>query len=187
MAENKQEKKPTNVIFQIVCWLVMVVALTTSLLTVFSVVSSKNNGVTLFGYRVYVAQGDSMAKTHFKAGDVVISRQVDINTLQQGDVITFVSKSVYNYGQTVTHCIRKVTYDTNGQLAFETYGTTTGKSDSALATQVLGKYVGKIPKIGKVVIFLKTPTGFFSCILIPFAVLLILQLINCFSLLKKTK
>lgn len=187
MAENKQAKKPTKVIFQIVCWVVMIIALTTSILTVFSVVSSKNNGVTLFGYRVYVAQGDSMAKTHFQAGDVVISKQVDKNTLQQGDVITFVSKSVYNYGQTVTHCIRKVTFDANGQLAFETYGTTTGVSDSALATQVLGKYVGRIPKIGKAVIFLKTPLGFFTCILLPFAVLLVLQLINCFSLLKQTK
>ena len=73
MAENKQAKKPTKVIFQIVCWVVMIIALTTSIMTVFSVVSSKNNGVTLFGYRVYVAQGDSMAKTHFQAGDVVIS------------------------------------------------------------------------------------------------------------------
>lgn len=165
----------------------MVIAVTSSLITMFSVVSSKNNGVTFFGYRVYVAQGDSMAKTHFQAGDIVISKIVDVNTLTQGDVITFVSKSVYNYGKTVTHCIRKVTEDVDGNLAFETYGTTTGKSDSALATEILGKYVGKISKIGKLIVFLKTPLGFFSCVLMPFAVLLILQLINCFSLLKQTK
>ena len=92
-----------------------------------------------------------------------------------GDVITFISESSHNYGETVTHRIRKVTTDKDGSIAFVTYGTTTDTDDEALATIVVGKYVGKLPNLGAFFLFLKTTPGYIVCILVPFLILLLSQ------------
>ena len=44
--------------------------------------------------------------------DVVVNQRIDDPTkLQEGDIITFISQSKINYGETITHRIIKVTYE----------------------------------------------------------------------------
>ena len=50
---------------------------------------------------------------------------VATTTLQPGDIIAFTSQDSANFGETVTHKIRSLTTDADGQPAFITYGTTT--------------------------------------------------------------
>ena len=167
-------------------WLIILLAVTVTVYTVLFITTSESNGHTFFEYKLYVVQTDSMSKTDFKAGDLIISKEVDINTIREGDIITFVSDSFESYGKTVTHKVRNVTKDINGNRAFETYGTTTGYSDSALATKVLGKYVGKISGFGKVVSFLRIPIVYMTCVFIPITITIIYQLINIFKTLKNS-
>ena len=177
-------KNVLSIIKDVLSWGVIIFALSITVFIIVLNTTSNNNGYDIFGYRFYISRTDSMSKTDFSAGDVVICREVDVSTLKEGDVISFISKSVKNYGQTVTHKIRRITQDVNGDRAFVTYGTTTDVDDDALATEILGKYVGRIKGVGKALVFLKTPTGYFSLIFTPFAILIAFQCVNCVKLLK---
>ncbi|MBQ8425793.1 MAG: hypothetical protein IJX17_07270 [Clostridia bacterium] len=79
-------------------------------------------------------------------------------------------------------------YDTSCNLiGYKTYGTNTGNIDDSVVQPeyVMGKYVGKLPKLGYFFKFLKTTPGYIICILIPFMILIIYQGINCVVLFKK--
>ena len=128
-----------------------------------------------------------MAATDFDAGDIIISKKVDARDLEVGDIITFVSQNSYNYGETVTHKIRKVTRTDDGSIAFVTYGTTTDTDDEALATIIVGKYIGRIPNLGSFFLFLKTTPGYILCILVPFLLLILYQGLSTVRLFRKYK
>ncbi len=184
---KKKAKKVLSVIKDVFSWIIIVSALLCTVFTVVLVSTSNQNGYEIFGHKFYIARTDSMSATDFSAGDLVICKSVDESTLKEGDIITFISRSVKNYGQTVTHKIRRVTQDVNGERAFVTYGTTTDTDDDALATEVLGKYTGKIKGVGNFIVFSKKPIGYFLLIFLPFSILITFQTINCVKLLKENE
>lgn len=76
----------------------------------------------------------------------------------------------------MTHRIREVKYSTTGKLiGYVTYGINTDKNDQSLVQpeSVIGQYVGKIPELGSVFAFLKTPRGFFLGVITPSVLLII--------------
>ncbi len=163
-----------------------------ALTTVFTVISSFAFGGTnrsLFGYKFFVVLSDSMSKTDFDAGDVVISHYVDPSTLKEGDIISFISQNPENFGETVTHKIRKITVNDKGEQGFITYGTTTDTDDKSIVLHrfVLGKYCGKLSKVGYFFNFLKTTKGYIVCIFLPFMALIGLQGLDCVRLFRKYK
>ena len=178
-------KKTLNVLKNIVVWLIVAAAVFMMIFTMVSVSFFDKNDRDIFGYRFLIVRSDSMAATDFDAGDIIISKDVDITTIKEGDIITFVSEDSNNFGETVTHKVRKITTDSKGDLAFVTYGTTTNTDDEALATMVLGKYIGRIAGLGHFFAFLKTTPGYIICILMPFLLLIISQGINCIRLFRR--
>lgn len=178
-------KKVLVITKNILTWVVVVFAVLMMVFTIISVNTLDRNNRNIFGYKFFIVQSDSMAATDFKAGDIVISKNVDVEELGEGDIITFISQDPDHYGETVTHKIRKVTTDKYGCRAFVTYGTTTNTDDKELATVVIGKYVGRIPNLGQFFVFLKTTPGYILCILTPFLVLIIYQGIKCVHLFRK--
>ena len=160
MDQKIDVKKIIEVVKTVFTWIVVAFAVCIMIFTLVSVNTFDKNERNLFGFKFFVVQTDSMAKTDFKAGDIVIAKEVkDLRELKAGDIITFISESSHNYGETVTHKIREVTKDADGSIAFVTYGTTTDTDDEALATIVVGKYVGNIPNLGAFFLFLKTTPG----------------------------
>ena len=144
---------------------------------------------SLFGFKAFIVLSDSMSKTDFDAGDLVLVKEVDPSTLKEGDIIAYTSQNTSNYGETVTHKIRKLTTDASGELGFITYGTTTDTDDETVVTYpyVLGKYKTNIPKVGRFFMFLKTTPGYIVCILIPFLLLILMQGIHCIRLFRRYK
>ena len=143
----------------------------------------------LFGYRAFIALSDSMKATDFEAGDLVLAKKVDPATLQAGDIVAYTSQGSSNYGEVVTHKIRALTTDAEGQPGFVTYGTTTGADDEAIVTYpyVLGKYVGCLPGVGSFFRFLKTAPGYVLCIFLPFLILIMLEGARSVRLFRKYK
>lgn len=184
---TEKTKKRLSVVKSFLVWLVVAVTVFIMIFTLVSVTMFDQNNRHLFGFKFFVVQTDSMAATDFDAGDIVISKNVDVTTLREGDIITFISQDPMNYGETVTHKIREVTSDSDGGIAFVTYGTTTDTNDETLATIIVGKYVGHIPNMGAFFLFLKTTPGYILCVLIPFLILIVSQGINCVVLFRKYK
>ena len=187
MEKKIDVKKMFDIAKTVVFWLVVAFAAFMMIFTLVSVNTLDQNDRNLFGYKFFIVQTDSMSATDFDAGDVIISQEVDVTTLKEGDIITFISQSPQNYGETVTHKIREVKVDENGDIGFVTYGTTTNTNDEALAKVIVGKYVGKIPNLGAFFLFLKTTPGYIICILIPFLLLIVSQGVNCIRLFRKYK
>lgn len=182
-------KKTLNTVKNVLVWTIFAIAVAMMIFTIISVNTFDQNSRNLFGFKAFTVRSDSMSATDFDAGDIVFTKNVDPDTLKEGDIVAFISQSDEYYGETVTHKIRRKTVDENGEDAFVTYGTTTGVDDETLVTYsfILGKYVGKLPNVGAFFLFLKQPVGYFLCIFIPFLLLIIYQGINCVRLFRRYK
>ena len=180
-------KKALNVIKNIFVWLMVILAVCMMIFTVVSVNTFDRSDRSLFGYKAFIVLSDSMSKTDFSAGDLVLIKEVEPSTLKEGDIISYTSRNTANYGETVTHKIRSLTTDANGEPGFITYGTTTDTDDETVVTYpyILGKYKSHIPKVGKFFQFLKTTPGYIVCILIPFLLLILIQGLNCVKLFRR--
>ena len=173
----------------VVTWLLVIAAAGMMIFTVVSVSTFDRADRNLFGYKAFIVLSDSMSKTDFSAGDLVLVKEVDASTLKEGDIIAYTSQNTSNYGETVTHKIRKLTTDANGEPGFVTYGTTTDTDDETIVTYsyVLGKYATHIPKVGTFFHFLKTTPGYIVCILVPFLLLILIEGVRCIRLFHKYK
>ena len=182
-------KKTLKTISTVFVWIVVVIAVFMMVFTIISVNTFNRNDRDIFGMRCYIVLSDSMSATDFDAGDLVLVKEVDPTTLQEGDIIAYQSQNSENYGETVTHKIRSKTTDANGNPGFITYGTTTGVDDETVVTYpfILGKYKVALPNVGTFFQFLKTPQGYIICILIPFLLLIIYQGLNCVKIFKMYK
>ncbi len=185
MTKNKKEKNVFNRVISIFAWLSLIFAIIMSTICIFATFSSEQNGKEIFGVKMLIVASDSMSKSplseneevFFNSGDIVIIKKVDdTKSFNVGDVITFVSYNSDSYGKTLTHKIRQVKYNSNNVvIGYETYGINTGVSDQAIVTPntILGVYVNKIPNLGRIFAYLKTPSGYYLSILTPAMLLII--------------
>lgn len=182
-------KKVWNIVFSVLVWIVVVIAVAMMIFTIVSVNTFNRNDRDLFGYKAYIVLSDSMAATDFSSGDLVLVKEVNPSELEVGDIIAYQSQNSSNYGETVTHKIRARTTTEDGDPGFITYGTTTDTDDDTIVTYpfVLGRYEFSIPKLGTFFRFLKTPKGYIVCILLPFLLLIVYQGVNCVKIFRQYK
>jgi signal peptidase len=155
--------------------IVTVLALCAMVLTILSVTTVGRQSKSIFGFNLFIVTSDSMKATDFEAGDMIVIQKVDADTLEAGDIISYISENPDNYGKTITHKIREVQKDAQGNLKFVTYGTTSGVNDEVQVSEhnVLGIYRMRIPQAGKFFYFLKTTPGYILFVLLPFLALII--------------
>lgn len=180
-------KKALNIVKMTVVWMVVLLAVSMMIFTVISVTTFNRNDRQLFGYKMYIVNSDSMAATDFKAGALILTKEVDPSTLKEGDIITFMSQDTNSFGETITHKIRSLTKDAEGNPGFITYGTTTGVDDETIVTYpyVLGRYEKQVPGLGTFFNFLKTTPGYFLCIFTPFMLIIIYEGVRFFNLFRR--
>ena len=182
-------KRVLNIAKAVATWLLVIAAVAMMIFTVVSVTTFDRVDRSLFGYKAFIVLSDSMSATDFDAGDLVLSKEVDPSTLVEGDIITYQSTNNENYGELVTHKIRRLTVDEKGDRGFITYGTTTDTDDANVVTYpyVVGKYQTHIPNVGNFFQFLKTTPGYIVCIFLPFLLLILIQGINSIRLFRRYK
>lgn len=182
-------KKALNMIKATLVWLVVAFAVFMMTFTVISVTTFNRNDRDIFGYKAYIVNSDSMSKTDFDAGDLILVKEVDPSILKEADIITYMSQNTDSFGEIVTHKIRKLTTDAEGNPGFITYGTTTDTDDETIVTYpyVLGKYHSHIHGLGTFFNFLKTTPGYFVCIFIPFMLIIIYEGVKFFYLFRRYK
>ena len=138
---------------------------------------------------LYTIISGSMLPT-IKVYDVVVNLRIDDPVkLKEGDVITFISQSKINYGETITHRINKITYN-NGTYYFTTKGDNNLVPDETPVefNNIIGKVVLKIPQLGQAQFFLLKQGSKLFLVLIPsFGILIydLLKMLNLFDTKKK--
>ena len=184
-------KKILNIIIDIFIILVVLVSAVIAAISL----SSKANGVPmLFGYVPLSVQTDSMSPT-LEVGDLIIGKQSGKDdNYQVGDIITYwaVQKDEETGEKTSfvnTHRIVEITtmpLDKN-KTAFITKGDHNLVEDKdivnvehVIATyEHNGKNDGiKVSKLGTVLTFLRKPSGFFICVVLPMAVFFVYELVR---------
>lgn len=182
-------KKVINIIRTTIVWLLVLLAVSMMIFTVISCTTFNRNDRQLFGYKMYIVNSDSMAATDFNAGSLILVKEVAPSTLKEGDIITFMSQDTDSFGETITHKIRSLTTDAEGNPGFITYGTTTDTDDETIVTYpyVLGKYQKHIPGLGTFFNFLKTTPGYFVCIFTPFMLIILYEGVKFFNLFRRYK
>lgn len=181
--------KAFRIIKTTLVWMVVLLAVSMMIFTVISATTFNRNDRALFGYKMYIVNSDSMAKTDFDAGALIFVEEVDPTTLKEGDIISFMSQDTDSFGETITHKIRKLTTDAEGNPGFITYGTTTDVDDETIVTYtyILGQYKGHIAGLGSFFNFMKTTLGYFVCIFIPFMLIILYEGIKFFNLFRRYK
>lgn len=104
----------------------------------------------VFGYGLYIIMSGSMEST-ISTGDVVITKKYN-KDLQKGDIIAFQTSNVVT-----VHRIVEI-YEENGKKLYETKGDNNNTVDAKKITisEVKGEVVCTIPKIGNIILFLKS-------------------------------
>ena len=176
-----KSRKVVNTIVNVVLVVALIVA---ALCTYVSFVSASGNGVpSILGLEFFSIQTDSMSP-FLEPGDLAISTVIkDKSTLRNKDVITY--WTVIN-GERVlnTHRIEQI-YTGGSYLIFETKGDNNQTADPMTVheSEIVGKYLTKIPGIGKVFDYLQTSTGFLVVIVIPVFLFFLYHLVQFFRVL----
>ena len=115
---------------------------------------------------------DSMEPT-IKSGDLILIKVIDFDDVEEGDIISFF-ESVKERTTTVTHRVKTIIYDDNGnKVEFITKGDANNIEDGDRVTKdmFIGVYKSRIPFLGDIAIFLKSTPGLIVAILVPLGLL----------------
>ena len=150
-----------KIIFRIVIYILIIPIIIYNIsLIVFSTIN-KNETPCFFGIKTFVIVSGSM-QPDLMIGDIVIVKNCDKNDINVGDIIS------YRSGQSViTHRIVEF-IESDGQTGYITKGDNNNVKDNVVVKfeDIEGKYIGKISKLGNVVLFLKNKIVIISIILI---------------------
>ena len=132
---------------------------------------------SVFGITPLVVLSGSMsgdAPDHIEIGDLIFAGKEAPGELKNGDVIAFKQGKVI-----VTHRIVEIATGEGG-LLFTTQGDANGTPDEIPVPEdrVIGKYMGRIPKVGDFALFLQTPLGMFLFIGVPLLGFIIYDMIR---------
>ena len=131
---------------------------------------------TVFGVAPMVVLSGSMsgsAEDHIEVGDLIFCTRPDVEALREGDIVSFMDDKIV-----VTHRIVKIE-EQNGQKLFTTKGDANNTEDPPISSdQIIGKYAGRIPRLGDFAIFLQKPLGMAVFIGIPVCAFIIYAIIR---------
>ena len=133
------------------------------------IILNPNKSPDFFGYKTFNIVSGSMEPA-LSINDIVIVKKCDINRIQKDDIITFKIEN-----EIITHRVINIKLE-NETLVFVTKGDSNEVTDieNVEYYQIEGKYVKKIPKLGKFFSILKNKY-IFSLILILLIICYIIQ------------
>lgn len=168
----KVVKKVGVVLVSIVLWGVILLAALYAFTTLAT--QDDSNVTNIAGYTPMVVQTNSMAP-EFYAGDLIFIKKCDTSKLEEGDIVTF-HTIIDNQYALNTHRIESITEE-NSVRSYTTKGDNNDMSDTHLISDgdIVGKYIGHIPKLGKVMDFLSGSVGFMIVIVLPMLIFFIYQ------------
>ncbi len=153
--KKEEEKSVFRKILEVLSSVFAVIVIIASLFTLVFRVIFKVEVVKVFGYSGLIVLTGSMEKTYFP-GDLIFIKEQKAYNVQ--DVITF-----HQRGMIVTHRI----VEKKDESTFVTKGDNNNTEDPEIKiTDIEGKVIGSIPKVGKAILFLQTPAGIVSILVV---------------------
>ena len=172
----KTLKRIGTIVISVILWAIILLAA----LYAFTTMATKDDQSVsrILGYTPMTVESDSMKPTFCK-GDLIFIKKCDTSKLKEGDIITF-HTIIDNQYALNTHRIQKID-EVNGVRSYTTIGdTNNGVADQHVISDgdIVGKYVGHISNLGKVMSFLSSSMGFLIVIVLPMLLFFIYQVYN---------
>lgn len=131
----------------------------------------------IFGYHTYVIASNSMYPV-LEYGDVILVKEIEFDKIEKGDVVTYLGKEGEVKGKIITHEVIDV-LEENDTTVLKTKGrANTGIDPYVYKDQVYGEYTHRFVLISAISKIIRDKVGFVVCILVPFSILFILELIS---------
>lgn len=133
---------------------------------------------SVLGVTPLVVLSGSMSGTregHIETGDLIFVGTVSADELEVGDVIAYMSG-----GSAVTHRITAIDSGEDGTRQFTTRGDANNAEDAdpVTETQLVGRYLGRLPKVGDFAFFLQQPLGMLLFIGVPLLAFVIYDILR---------
>lgn len=173
MKEQEEKMSKLEVIITVIksiCAIILILLVAVLALQRFS-----NNEIAIGGIRIFSVATESMVPK-YKVGDVLVVKEVDVDTLKVGDDITYLGKVDSFAGRVVTHQIIDIEETTEGKI-YHTKGIANEIEDPTIeGDQIYGKVIYKCILISLLTKLTQNMTLFFIVVFIPFAILIFLQI-----------
>lgn len=171
-------RKVGSILISIVLWAVILLAA----LYAFTTLATRDNDsvANFLGYTPLTVRSDSMVPT-FEKDDLIFIKTCDPSSLKEGDIICFHTIIENEYALN-THRISAID-EQNGFRSYTTRGDNNPVDDTHIISDgdIVGKYVGHVPGLGKVMDFIGSSTGLLVVIVLPMLLFLIYQIYHLIS------
>lgn len=146
--KRKKQKSLNKIRFALV--IIISIGILYNVLLIIQSILYPNKTPSFLGYKTFSIISGSMMP-EINVGDIVVVKDVEINDLKDGDIISF-----RNDSEIITHRIIRIEEDKK-QILYITKGdnNNTEDADKVSFVNIEGKVVNVIPKLGNVVFFLK--------------------------------
>lgn len=147
---QKREGEVMKKVIKVLGNLLFVIVVFSLLVGLLTGLSSKSEKVyDVIKFRSYVIVTPSMKPT-INPGDMILVKKTDIDKLEKGDIITFNKDNIV-----ATHRIEEIDGD-----SITTKGDNNNLEDTPInKSDVIGRFVFSIPKIGYIISFAISPVG----------------------------
>lgn len=151
--ERQKKKNFKHILIKLIYVLVLPIILY-DLAIIIQTIQNPEKTPSVFNIKTFCIISGSMEPT-IHVNDVVLIKEVPQNQINNGDIISFKSG-----GDIITHRIINIENTESGMLLYTTKGDANNIEDEEkiIFEDIEGKYVGKIPKIGKIILALKSKT-----------------------------
>ncbi len=117
------------------------------------------------------------------SGEIILCKSTDPETLQVGDIVTYVGETGDLKDKIITHKIVEI-----NDGIFTTQGVANDIPDPPVrSSQILSKYVTTIPLVGKIFSVINSKYGFIFLIVIPLGLLIVNEVSIIVKALKEDK
>lgn len=118
--------------------------------------------------------------------DVVFVKKIDADSLKENDIITFYSTNSYFGGTPITHRIVEILEIPDRGKMYRVKGDANESADDekVYPSNVIGKVLFKIPKLGKLQFMLTSKSGWLIAILIPALMIVAYDIYKLIKLIK---
>lgn len=161
-------KKILRAILNILFYLILAFLIYTS----FSIVAATKRGEQpeIFGYKFYVVLTGSM-KPNIEPGDLIVTKDISVNEIECGDIITF---KVEGVDSVTTHRVKEIINSEEG-ISFITQGDANNITDKdpVIGEDIQGRVVKVVPDAGKAVDFMKNNLIIVLTVIIAIFILII--------------
>lgn len=181
--KKSQKNKLIRKILVKVIYILLLPIILWELIIVIKTIKNPNETPDVFGIKTFTIISGSM-EPNISVNDFVIIKEVDEAEIKKGDIISFKIN-----GEIITHRVIDIEIDENTkETLYTTQGDANNIQDSTKIKfeNIEGKYIGKIPKIGGILIALKSKTKL-AIIIIILLIIYILEERNSRKKIERSK